>query len=261
MVSIERSGVPTYEVEEYGPKLSAVALVIPVLNERHRLENQLKGLQAYRNIIDIIIADGGSTDGSVSKGILNSNSIRTLLKKLGPGRLSAQLRMAFDYCLDQGYSGVILIDGNNKDVPAAIPHFVRMLKDGFDHIQGSRFMPGGSHKNTPRCREWAIKLIHAPIVSLASGFRYSDTTNGFRAYSSKLIGDPRVGVFRSVFSEYELHFYLAIRAPQLNFQVAEIPVQRNYPDDGSVPTKIKGLRGWFKILKGLILAATGRYNL
>ena len=137
------------------------------------------------------------------------------------------MRMALAYTLERGYEGVVVMDGNNKDDPAAVPAFLQLLTVGYDHIQGSRYVPGGKAIHTPWSRHLALKCLHAPLLSLAAGFRYTDTTNGFRAYSRRLLLDERVAPFRDVFSGYELHYYLAIRAARLRFHVCETPVTRS----------------------------------
>ncbi|UUZ47154.1 hypothetical protein LP420_27115 [Massilia sp. B-10] len=55
-----------------------------------------------------------------------------------------------------------------------------------------------------------------------SGFRWTDTTQGFRAYSRKMLSDPRVAPFREVFASYELLAYLSLRVPQLGFRCIEL---------------------------------------
>ena len=96
-------------------------------------------------------------------------------------------------------------------------------------MQGSRYVPGGKGVNTPLSRHVGVMLLHAPLISLAARHRYTDTTNGFRGYSRRLLLDPRVQPFRDVFAAYELHYYLAIRAARLGLRVCEIPVTRVYP--------------------------------
>jgi hypothetical protein len=95
---------------------------------------------------------------------------------------------------------------------------------------------------------------------LAARRRYTDTTNGFRAYSRRFLTDPRVQPFRDVFQAYELHYYLAIRAARLGFKVAETPVTRRYPARGPTPTKIRGFRGNAAILRTLAAAVIGRFD-
>lgn len=251
--------VPEFTLHEGGPRRSPFALCVFVLNEGVRIRAQLERMQSLTSQIDIIVADGGSTDGAVAPEILSRYGVRTLLTKRGPGRLSAQMRMALAYALKRGYEGVVVMDGNNKDDPSAVPAFVQLLTAGYDHVQGSRYIPGGQAINTPWSRHVAVKYLHAPLLSVAAGFRYTDTTNGFRAYSRRLLLDERVAPFRDVFSGYELHYYLAIRAARLGFHVCETPVTRVYPP-GKPPTKIRGMRGNLMILQTLWRACRHRYD-
>jgi len=251
---------PTYRVEWQCPRRQRWAICVFVINEGEKVRKQLRSMAIYANMVDLIVADGGSTDGSLNAEIMQEVDATALLVKTGTGKLSAQMRMAFDYCLNEGYEGVIVIDGNGKDGIDAIPSFIEALEAGWDHIQGSRFIPGGHHENTPLSRYLAVRLMHAPMVSLASGFHYTDTTNGFRAYSCKLLADPEIAVFRPCFDRYQLHYHLAIEAVRRGFRVTEIPVSRCYPASGKTPTKIKGLGGLFAVLKQLSDVCRGKYQ-
>jgi hypothetical protein len=209
---------------------------------------------------DIIVADGGSTDDSLDVKTLGEFRLRALLVKRDVGKLSAQMRMAMAFAIEEGYQGLVVIDGNGKDDVSAVPRFLELLEEGYDHIQGSRYVPGGKGINTPLSRTLAVKLLHAPLISIAAGTRYTDTTNGFRAYSRRLLEDPRVEPLRDVFVAYELHYYLAIRAARLGFRVLETPVTRAYPTSGKMPTKISPVRGNLRVLGTLFRAAAGRFN-
>ena len=251
--------LPSFTTAEFKPKSTKYAVVIPVINEGERIKTQLVRMKKVLGSADVIIVDGGSKDGSTALEYLSTTGIRTLLVKTGPGKLSAQLRVGLAYAMLQDYQGVILIDGNNKDNPEAIPGFIAALDAGYDHVQGSRFVGTGKAINNPWIRLLGIKLIHAPLISLAARVRYTDTTNGFRAYSRTLLLHPGVKPFRNIFSAYELHYYLAIQAGRLGLKVTEIPVEREYPI-GEIPTKISKFRGNALILKTLFDACLGRYN-
>ena len=252
--------VPAYTVDEFAPRRARHCVAIFVINEDGRLLAQLDRMKPLAGQVDVLLADGGSTDGSTERARLAEKGVRVLLTKTGPGRLSAQMRMAFDYALGAGYEGIITMDGNDKDDPAAIPRFVKALDEGCDHVQGSRFVAGGEAVNTPWSRLLGIKLLHAPLISVAARRRYTDTTNGFRAYSRRLLEDPRVAPFRDVFSRYELHYYLAIRSARLGYRVTEVPVRRAYPREGKTPTKISPLRGNLLVLSTLAKACLHRFD-
>jgi len=211
------------------------------------------------SLADILIVDGGSTDGSLKSDDLQRMGVRACLEKIGPGKLSAQLRCGYAFALEAGYEGIVTIDGNDKDDPVAIPAFLRALEQGNDFVQGSRFIAGGVAENTPKVRDWAIRGIHAPMLRRASGFHWTDTTQGFRAYSRRILLDERVAPFRDVFQTYELLAYLSYRIPQLGYRCLELPTARRYPT-GVVPTKISALSGNLAVLRILFMACAGRYN-
>jgi dolichol-phosphate mannosyltransferase len=252
--------VPKFRAVRFREKSSKYCVCVFVINENGKLQKQLAAMQQYVDQVDIVIADGGSDDGSTAPDVLNPFGVAALLVKEGPGRLGAQMRMAFAWALDEQYDGVITMDGNNKDAPEALPRFVEALEEGYDHVQGSRFISGGQSKRLPWSRWLAIKSLHAPMIRWASRFPYTDTTNGFRAYSARALSDPNVDVFRDVFSGYELHYYLAIRMSRLGFRVKEVPVTRSYPRHGAVPTKISPVRGNLQVLRCLLAACLGYYN-
>ncbi|MGV6395642.1 glycosyltransferase family 2 protein [Pseudomonas caspiana] len=253
--------VPAFDTLFWLQRQHRWCVVIPVINEGARIKSLLTRMAALKiaDIADIIIIDGGSTDGSMEPAALQTLGVRGLLLKTGTGKLSAQLRCAYAFALDQGYEGIVTIDGNDKDDPQAIGRFIQALEQGVDFVQASRFVVGGKAENTPKSRDLAIRLIHAPLLSLASGFKWTDTTQGFRAYSRKLLIDPRLAIFRDVFSTYELLAYLSYRAPRLGYRCVELPTERRYPK-GEVPTKISSVKGNLSIMQVLFKSCLGQYN-
>jgi hypothetical protein len=254
--------VPCFSVDVIKQKSTRYCLVIPVINEGGRIRDELRLIWktgAAENL-DVVIADGGSTDGALEGSFLESVGVSALLTKKDTGRLSAQLRMAYAWALQQGYEGIVTIDGNGKDSVESIPLFVRALNEGIDYAQASRFIRGGQNYNAPRIRVLAIRLLHAPLTSLAAREWFTDTTQGFRAYSRRYLLDERVKPFRSCFQDYEILAYLAIRATQLGYKAVEIPTTRTYPINGAIPTKINTLRGYANLFNTLLAACLGKFN-
>ncbi len=261
MIYEKKPGVPQFECNEYSPKTKDYVVLIPIINEGDRILKEL--MRAYRNNVsdyaDIVICDGGSTDGCTDERKLKKLKVNTLLVKQDEGKQGAQLRMGIWWALERGYKGVITIDGNNKDSIEDVPRFIEKLKEGYDLIQGSRFIKGGRGINTPFIRNISVRLIHAPIISLTAGQRFTDTTNAYRAYSADYLMDERVKPLRDVFMTYELLAYLSVRATQLGYKACEIPVTRAYPKKGKTPTKISFLKGNSQLMKILIKNAFGAY--
>jgi dolichol-phosphate mannosyltransferase len=254
--------VPTFNLSVYRETPKPTCIIIPVINEGkriHSLLSRMKGLgqmEAY----DVIVADGGSSDGSLTPEAIAPYGLAALLTKTGPGKLSSQLRCAYAFALLHGYTHIVTIDGNDKDDPVSTPAFIEKLEQGFDFVQASRFITGGMAENTPFSRWLAIRLLHAPILSISSGFHWTDTTQGYRAYSSKMLSDSRIGIFRDVMRDYELLAYLSYRAPKLGFRCIELPTSRRYPAGEAAPTKITGIRGNLGLLSTLIATSRGKFN-
>ena len=255
-------GVPEYGYEEFWEKENRYCLLIPVINEGERIHKELTRAKrsGITDIVDIILCDGGSKDGSMLPAKLKELGVNTLLIKYGAGKQGAQLRMGIHFAMRRKYKGVVTIDGNNKDSIEDVPAFLKRLDEGYDFIQGSRFIKGGRAIHTPLIRLISLRLLHAPVISLTAGKWYTDTTNAYRGYSMKYLSDERVQIFRDIFMTYELLAYLSVRADQLGMKTCEIPVTREYPAAGKVPTKISFWKGNSELLKILFLNLFGKYK-
>ena len=262
MIYDRQAGVPKFECTEYKGRTKDYVVLIPIINEGDRIHKELKRAQEHgvSDHADIVICDGGSTDGCTDENTLKSLDVNTLLVKQDEGKQGAQLRMGIWWALERGYKGIITIDGNNKDSIEDVPRFIEKLEEGYDLVQGSRFVKGGKAVNTPLIRLLAVKLIHAPVISLTAHQRFTDTTNAYRAYSAAYLKDDRVQPLRDIFMTYELLAYLSVRATQIGMKACEIPVTREYPPKGKTPTKISFFKGNSNLMKILFRNARGAYN-
>lgn len=262
MLYKRQPGVPAFESAEYHLRSRDYALLIPIINEGDRIIRELERAagSGVPEHADIVICDGGSSDGCTEEGRLRRLGVNSLLVKRDVGKQGAQLRMGIWWALQRGYRGIVTIDGNNKDSIEDVPSFIQKLRDGYDFVQGSRFVRGGRAVNTPLVRLLSVRLIHAPVISLTAHRRFTDTTNAYRAYSARYLTDSRVQPLRDIFMTYELLAYLSVRASQLGYRTCEIPVTRAYPKTGKTPTKISFFRGNSELMKILLKNARGDYQ-
>jgi dolichol-phosphate mannosyltransferase len=250
---------PAFETHEFAPKRTRYCFITVVWNEGERLKQQLVRMQERAALADIIVADGRSTDGSTAPDLLRRRGVRTLLITDERG-LSTATRMALAYAIEEGYEGVITVDGNGKDGVEAVTDFIAALDEGYDLIQGSRYLQGGVHANTPLDRYLGTRLVMSPCISLGARHFFSDPTNAFRACSRRYLVDPGLQPIRKEFVRFNLQLYLTCRANRLGYRVTEIPVRRCYPAGASVPTKICSV--WTKCLNvwEMLLVAAGFYS-
>ena len=244
------------DVFNFQRKTSEYALLIPVINEEDRIVSQLSKIKD-NDLVDIYIVDGGSTDQTVERLMAFKNLLAGIIVVKNSQGLSHQLKAGFENVLSLGYEYVITMDGNDKDDFEGVVQIKNALEQGYDFVQGSRFIAGGQTINTPIRRLLGIRLIHAPLTSLFARKKFTDTTNGFRGHSKKLL--EQISFNREIFVTYELLAYIPIRAGRLKLKCIEVPVTRSYPI-GVVPTKINSLKAELRLLRILLYAGIGKYQ-
>lgn len=253
--------MPEHEVFLRTEARHPYVVYIMAFNERSRLAQQLDRFPKDPDRdFDIMLGDDGSTDGTSGSDLLEQYAIRGASRLEHNSGLSQNIKVALQWLYGQNYKGVILMNGNNRDDPSTVPEFIRALDEGYGYVQGSRFRRGGKRENTPWIRVWAIRLVHAPLFSLASLKWMTDTTNGYRAFSMAFLRDHRVNPFQPAFVKYEIEQYLAWKAIHLGYLTKEIPVARVY-SRGGFPSHIRpGMRGWKDMLRPLIMLLLRRYR-
>ena len=80
--------IPAFEMKENYPRRTKYALIIPVLNEGDRIRRQIEQMRQYASMVDILIVDGGSTDGSIDPSYFFERGVRAIFVKKGPGKQS-----------------------------------------------------------------------------------------------------------------------------------------------------------------------------
>ena len=203
---------------------------------------------------DLLVMDDGSRDGSIEA--LRDLPIAVLANPKNRG-VGAAMKRVFDCALERRYDIVVTLAGNNKDEPAEIPRLLApLLRGEADFVQGSRFLPGGAHGNMPLYRRWATRL-HPLLFSLAAGKRVTESTNGFRAFRTALLADPRIRWRQEWLDGYELEPYLLFQAIKLGYRHVEVPVTKTYPPRELGYTKMKPVSGWWSILRPVVFLGLG----
>jgi glycosyltransferase involved in cell wall biosynthesis len=208
-------------------------LAVLVLNEIEAIRQVLP--QVRREWVDeIIVVDGGSTDGTIEYcESLGYPILRQRERGYGRGMMEL-IEMA---------KGDIIIefmgDGNCK--VDAIPRLVAKINEGYDLVIGSRYMSGArSFDDTPitRLGNWAFTRL----INLLFRARYEDAMMGYRAY--------RKDAFRQLEMDSPgLCFPTqgSIQFARFGFRVAEIPSDE--------PARLGGVRKAKNVSTGLELCA------
>lgn len=228
----------------------SVIAIAPVFNEESKISEVVR--RVPRDVVDeVLVVDDGSTDGSVSAAQSFGAITVSLGRTIGVG---AAIRTGYQYALEHGYDIAVVMAGNNKDHPEEIPLLLEPIVSGeADLVQGSRWLGKvGDLGAMPLYRRLATKL-HPFLFNLVASTRMTDTTNGFRAVSRRLLEDAQLNLDQRWLDEYELEVYLLYRAAKIGYTVVEVPVTKTYPPKDLGQTKMKPIVGWWSILRPLFL--------
>jgi dolichol-phosphate mannosyltransferase len=224
-------------------------------NEGDKLRATLDAFPAQRSY-DVLVLDDGSTDGSL-EGV-EARGFKLITNQSNEG-LGASIKKAFRYALDHNYDVIVIMAGNGKDNPVEISRLLDPIAhNGYDFVQGSRFLNGGAYGNMPPYRLVATRYVHPMVFSVLAGKRVTESTNGFRAIKTNVLRDERIDWEQPWLDQYELEQYVHFKVVRLGYKRTEVPVSKIYPSDrrGGY-TKVKPFSGWWSMIKPLVYLAAG----
>lgn len=209
-----------------------VTLLVPTLNEIAGLK-QVMPLVKREWYDQLIILDGGSTDGTVEYAKSRGWTVHVQTQ---PG-----MRQAYTEALPLIEGDVLVTfspDGNC--LPEKIPELAAKMREGYDLVIVSRYL-AGAHSDDDDAVTGFGNWLFTKLVNLLYGSSYTDFMVIYRAYTKKLVYDLELDkdegyaaaekIFRTRFSWEPL---LSIRAAKRKVKIAEIP--------GDEPKRLGGQR-------------------
>jgi hypothetical protein len=223
-----------------------VSVVIPCLNEANSLaycvDKAVKAFQAGGLRGEVVVADNGSTDGSIQ--IAEEHGARVI--RVAEHGYGAALRAGI-----AGARGPFIIMGDADDSYdfSEVPRFVEKLREGHDIVMGNRFSgeikPGAMpplHKyfGNPGLTALLNTLFHA---------RIGDGYCGMRGFTRSLY--DRLDL-RSSGMEFALE--MIIKSAQIGARIAEIPITL-WPDKRGRAPHLRSFRDGWRSLRFMLLYA------
>jgi dolichol-phosphate mannosyltransferase len=222
-------------------------------NEGEKIKRTLARHPAVRSY-DLLVHDDGSTDGALD-GI--DGRVIVLRNEINRG-IGASMKRVFQYALDHGYDVLVIHAGNDKDDPLEIPRLLGPIETGAaDFVQGSRYLGGGGFGNMPSYRVVGTRIVHPLIFSAAAGKRVTESTNGFRAFRTAILRDPRIDWRQDWLDRYELEPYVMLKAIRLGYRHAEVAVTKIYPPHNLGYTKMRPFIDWWSIMRPVVYLGLG----
>jgi glycosyltransferase involved in cell wall biosynthesis len=219
------------------PRPGGVAVIIPTFNEAESIASVVGELP--RDIVnDVIVADGGSTDGTQERA--RAAGARLIAPGRGYGRAclaGAQAAESADI--------LVFMDGDGADDPAAIAALVTPLRAGdYDFVIASRAR-GEREAGSMSSHQIFAGLIAGRLTGLLYGVRYTDMC-AFRAIRRDAL--LALGMREMT---YGWNLEMQMRVARAGLRVLELPVayRRRIGGQSKVAGSLRGsLNAGLKII-------------
>jgi glycosyltransferase involved in cell wall biosynthesis len=242
-----------------------VTILMPCLNEAETLEVCIK--KAWQGINDagilgeVVIADNGSTDGSIEiAGRLGARVVHVTEKGYG-----CALRGGIE---GSNAPWIIMGDSDDSYDFSDIRGFLAKLKDGYDLVMGCR-LPSGGGRIMPGAMPWKNRWIGNPSLSLLGRILFRTPIHDFHCGLRAFTKDAYERMHLQT-TGMEFASEMVMKATLWKMRVTEVPTTL-HPDGRSRPPHLKPWRDgwrhlrfmliysprWLFLVPGLLLAMNG----
>jgi glycosyltransferase involved in cell wall biosynthesis len=231
--------------QQAGTKLD-VSVVIPCLNEANSLAFCIeKAIVAFRKSGlrgEVIVADNGSTDGSIEIAGLNGATVLRVPERGYGAALKAGIAAS------RG-KYVIMGDADDSYDFSEVPNFVEQLRQGYDLVMGNRFRGGIKPGAMPPLHKYFGNPGLSWLVNFLFRAGVGDSYCGMRGFRRALYDKLDL---RSSGMEFALEF--VIKASQIGARISEIPIIL-WPDKRGRPPHLRSFRDGWRSLRFMLLYA------
>ncbi len=221
------------------PPTLDLTIVMPCLNEAETLvaciEKAKQGIAAAGVAGEVLIADNGSTDGSIALAERHGARVVHVAAKGYGSALRGGIEAA---------RGRWLIMGDSDDSYdfSEAPRFVEKLREGYDLVMGCR-LPSGGGSIKPGAMPWKNRWLGNPSLSFLGRLFFKtpvrDFHCGLRAFTREAYARMELKTTGMEFAS-EMVMKASLRA----MRVAEVPITL-HPDGRSRPPHLRPWRdGW-----------------
>jgi glycosyltransferase involved in cell wall biosynthesis len=229
-----------------------VTVVMPAYRAALTVEKTWQALP--KQIVDrVILVDDASPDETVV--VAKKLGIEVLVhdSNLGYG---ANQKTCYRTALDRGTDIVVMVHPDYQYEPRLVTAMAAMIESGvYDAVLGSRILGGKSRAGGMPLWKYVANRLLTAIQNIALGAKLSEYHTGYRAFSSKLLGEIDMKNKSNDFifdNEILLHIILG------RYNLGEISVPTKYFDEASSINFRRSVQYGFGVLRVSLQGALWR---
>jgi glycosyltransferase involved in cell wall biosynthesis len=196
-----------------------VVITIPAYNEEKDIERVIHSIKSVikstQYDYDILVLDDGSSDKTVQISKEAGAIVVSNKRNLG---LAETFKREMEECLKLKADIIVHTDADGQYPSEYIPSIIKKVESGYDLVLGSRFGKG-KYGNSSILKKLG-NIAFAKVFSGLLRIKLTDTTTGFRAFTSEVAKLPLINNF--TYTQEQL-----IRAGKGNMKIGEVPIKTN----------------------------------
>lgn len=196
-------------------------IIVPAYNEEQNISETIRTIEEIQSLVTIphklIVVNDNSTDRTreVVEKLKGKYDNLVLINRRGNHGLGR--------CLDRAYEevtggAVVAVMADLADDVTDIPRMLEKLREGYDLVSASRYVPRGSGEHGNRFKHLLSRLLGKALQVLI-GLPTNDATNAYKMYRADLL--DKIGILKS--DNYTTGLELTVKAFVQGLRIAEIP--------------------------------------
>jgi dolichol-phosphate mannosyltransferase len=198
-------------------------VIIPTYNEKENITTIIERLRALPIIVDILIVDDNSPDGTaeVVRNLQTGDSHLFMLNRPGKLGLGTAYVTGFRWALERDYELILEMDADLSHNPDDVPRLISECENGYDLVIGSRYCNGVNVINWP-IKRLILSYGANKYTRVVTGMPIKDATAGFKCYRRNVLEGINLSRVKS--SGYSFQIEMHFRAWSAGYKIKEIPI-------------------------------------
>jgi len=196
-------------------------IIVPAFNEEQNISETIRTIEEIQSLVTIphklIVVNDNSTDRTreVVETLKGKYDNLVLINRRGNHGLGR--------CLDRAYEeveggAVVAVMADLADDVNDIPRLLAKLREGYDLVSASRYVPRGSGEHGNRLKHFLSRLL-GKTLQLLIGLPTNDATNAYKMYRADIL--DKIGILKS--DNYTTGLEITVKAFIHGLRIAEIP--------------------------------------